>query len=1174
MHLTTLARISAFLAITAIWSACGAISRAQPDAPTVALTTEPASADRAQRAALTLANILPAPTPPAPGGQTIPLSERGATQIAAARALIAEQRYTEASLEMERAVRFDPQHPAVHRTLAELHMQAGNRDRAKTHVNKALEFSPADGEAHYLQGRILQLDGDYAGAITAYRIALLCPVEGRDAGTTLLTNYHLAEALHADGYETAALEQYSAFERDAGKIPAEQQSSELTALIRGAPVAIGKARADILEKLGRFTEAADALQAVVLAAPQDAEVALRRARLLLQANQLNEALAAARAISADAPEVLKLLTDIHAARGTSGELIVDLQDRLARRPGDQQLSTALADLLAKEGRTAEAIVLLRDQIERNPEAVDLRLHLIDALRQAKEWDELLTTAGDGLVKHPARAVEFENRVSALREDPIAVDALLGDKTDADPPRVLYLRGMLARDAGRWELAEGLLSASIAADARFAPAREALARMYFKTLDYDKALAVVSRQDPEVAEDRQLELTLGEIYERLDDLDIAEFHFNAAIQLDRDNVPAMMRLAEIYARTDRVLQAQRQLRSLLDLDPQHEAARETLAFLFLKQGKPDAALQQFKELKKHAATPAIRARSEVLAVQYPHVNPSDYRNAILEAMRNSAPDAASWVIVAESYDENTEIEERYDAYLEALRVDPEHEDAVVGLVATARRLLRFDEAARRLASVLPRRPNRHSWRFILVDLYWTLQQYDRALAVAEAEAGRPDLDDEARTGYRLRIIDSLRFAGRREESLTRLKQWADSTGDREWRDRLASAYLRDDRAAEAVAIYEQLYKADGGLKNALSDVVEALGAAKRHDRAIQYAIEWLAEDPDNDRAVALAAFAMSAAERADDTLELIRIHLTRTLNREFFQDLLMRQLRIAERYRDATQWLESLLDAAAAQMQILNGDRPRDAQEKLSIDEQIRRPNEPFGLERLADRILELRLELGRTHIAARDFSEAQRLYSDWLDHAQDPRQRLLYLRDLSGLYQAQGLDVRSTEVLEKVFELNPTNVAVNNDLAYGWIDLGIRIPEAERMIRLALASAPREGAYLDTFGWLLYKKGEFAEAKKWLEMAHRDRVEDDPVVLDHLGDALWRLGEKEEAIARWEKAAAKAAELKEQEILAADMRRVRAGTAKKAEDARAGREPNVAPLAQDTAAPATAPDSQ
>ena len=118
------------------------------------------------------------------------------------------------------------------------------------------------------------------------------------------------------------------------------------------------------------------------------------------------------------------------------------------------------------------------------------------------------------------------------------------------------------------------------------------------------------------------------------------------------------------------------------------------------------------------------------------------------------------------------------------------------------------------------------------------------------------------------------------------------------------------------------------------------------------------------------------------------------------------------------------------------------------------------------------------------------------------------------------------------------------------------------MIRYALWRSPRQGAYLDTYGWLLYKKGDFAEAKKWLLRASRTRAGGDPVVLDHLGDTCWRIGESEEALEHWTAAIEAAqARLREDAIISADERRVGNNTQGKIDGARAGRPPAVAPLA-------------
>jgi Flp pilus assembly protein TadD len=168
--------------------------------------------------------------------------------------------------------------------------------------------------------------------------------------------------------------------------------------------------------------------------------------------------------------------------------------------------------------------------------------------------------------------------------------------------------------------------------------------------------------------------------------------------------------------------------------------------------------------------------------------------------------------------------------------------------------------------------------------------------------------------------------------------------------------------------------------------------------------------------------------------------------------------------------------------------------------------------------------------------------------------------------RADGDEERAEKVMERALRLRPGDAGINNDLAYGWIDRGIRLVEAEPMIRYAVWREPFNGAYLDTYGWLQYKKGKLAEARKWLERASRARRGDDPVVADHLGDACWRLGEVELAVKRWTDAAAAVAKRPADQPISEDERRVQTLTQKKIDDARAGRSPVVAPLAAEEAA--------
>ena len=53
---------------------------------------------------------------------------------------------------------------------------------------------------------------------------------------------------------------------------------------------------------------------------------------------------------------------------------------------------------------------------------------------------------------------------------------------------------------------------------------------------------------------------------------------------------------------------------------------------------------------------------------------------------------------------------------------------------------------------------------------------------------------------------------------------------------------------------------------------------------------------------------------------------------------------------------------------------------------------------------------------------------------------------------------------------------------------------------------------------MLFKKGDYAQAVKYLRQAADDEDGQDAVIYDHLGDALWKLGEAGEAKAAWQKA--------------------------------------------------------
>ena len=123
---------------------------------------------------------------------------------------------------------------------------------------------------------------------------------------------------------------------------------------------------------------------------------------------------------------------------------------------------------------------------------------------------------------------------------------------------------------------------------------------------------------------------------------------------------------------------------------------------------------------------------------------------------------------------------------------------------------------------------------------------------------------------------------------------------------------------------------------------------------------------------------------------------------------------------------------------------------------------------------------------------------------------------LSRHRQRTGASIgRSAEAdFKKALELYPDQPLVLNYLGYSWVDQGVNLDEAFKMLRRAVDLRARDGYIVDSLGWAYYRLGRYDEATDELEKAI-DLKPSDPVVNDHLGDAYWRVGRKLEAHFQW-----------------------------------------------------------
>ncbi len=119
--------------------------------------------------------------------------------------------------------------------------------------------------------------------------------------------------------------------------------------------------------------------------------------------------------------------------------------------------------------------------------------------------------------------------------------------------------------------------------------------------------------------------------------------------------------------------------------------------------------------------------------------------------------------------------------------------------------------------------------------------------------------------------------------------------------------------------------------------------------------------------------------------------------------------------------------------------------------------------------------------------------------------------DLSDQWEKAEADLLIA--LEKL----PENPIILNYLGYSYADKNINLQKAKDMISRAVMAAPNDAYIIDSMGWILYRKGEYAQAVKYLERAAALKPYH-MVINAHLGDALWKVGRKIEAYYMWQRA--------------------------------------------------------
>jgi tetratricopeptide (TPR) repeat protein len=129
---------------------------------------------------------------------------------------------------------------------------------------------------------------------------------------------------------------------------------------------------------------------------------------------------------------------------------------------------------------------------------------------------------------------------------------------------------------------------------------------------------------------------------------------------------------------------------------------------------------------------------------------------------------------------------------------------------------------------------------------------------------------------------------------------------------------------------------------------------------------------------------------------------------------------------------------------------------------------------------------------------------------------------MGDILHQKGLDKEAFAAYDSCLTWKDDNYGCLNNYAYYLSEKELHLDKAEQMSYRAIKAEPKNATYLDTYAWILFKEGRYAEAKIYIDQTLQCDSDSSAVLLEHAGDIYYHTGDHERALAYWQQALAKA----------------------------------------------------
>ena len=121
-------------------------------------------------------------------------------------------------------------------------------------------------------------------------------------------------------------------------------------------------------------------------------------------------------------------------------------------------------------------------------------------------------------------------------------------------------------------------------------------------------------------------------------------------------------------------------------------------------------------------------------------------------------------------------------------------------------------------------------------------------------------------------------------------------------------------------------------------------------------------------------------------------------------------------------------------------------------------------------------------------------------------------------YHTKNLHAEAYAAYDSALVYNPSNIGALNNYAY-YLSVERRdLDKAEEMSYKTVKAEPDNATYLDTYAWILFEKGNYAEARLYIDDAMKSDGGKSDVIVEHCGDIYYMTGDVDKALEYWNQA--------------------------------------------------------